>query len=132
MNISKEARITVRVNDELHHWVKLFAQRVNKSMSVLIIEYLESLQQGTEHQTDTDHQLIEEKTNQILYLRDILTEKDEQLARRDEQIDHLTQLLAMQSKTTAMLTEQLDTSRAMIEDMRRRKMPLLKRIFRWT
>lgn len=75
---------------------------------------------------------VEEKTNQILYLRDLLTEKDEQLARRDEQIDHLTQLLAMQSKTTAALTEQLDAHRALIEDMRRRKMPLLKRIFRWT
>jgi predicted site-specific integrase-resolvase len=44
----------------------------------------------------------------------------EQLARRDEQIDHLTQLLAMQTKTTAALTEQLDASRQMIEDMRRR------------
>jgi len=73
------------------------------------------------------------------HLRDQLQRADseiqhlrEQLARRDEQIDHLHQLLAMQTKTTAALTEQLDTSRALIEDMRRRKLPLLKRIFRWT
>lgn len=56
----------------------------------------------------------------------------EQLSRRDEQVDHLTQLLAMQSKTTAALTEQLSAHRALIEDMRRHKLPLLKRIFRWT
>jgi len=72
-----------------------------------------------------DARLIEHLTDEISHLR-------EQLARRDEQIDHLTQLLAMQSKTTAALIEQLDTSRAMIEDMRRRKLPLLKRVFRWT
>ena len=73
------------------------------------------------------------------HLRDLLQRADseikhlrEQLARRDEQIDHLTQLLAMQTKTTAALTEQLDAHRALIEDMRRRKLPLLKRVFRWT
>lgn len=38
-----------------------------------------------------------------------------ELARRDEQIDHLTQLLAMQTKTTAALTERLQAS----QDMRR-------------
>ena len=75
-------------------------------------------------------ELVEEKTNQILYLRDMLTEKDEQLTRRDEQIDHLTQLLAMQTKTTVALTEQLDAERALIEDLRRRKPSVWKRIFR--
>jgi excisionase family DNA binding protein len=65
---------------------------------------------------------LERADSEIAHLR-------EQLARRDEQIDHLTQLLAMQTKTTAALTEQLDTSRAMIEDMRRRK-PVWKRLFR--
>lgn len=127
MNISKEARITVRVNDELHHWVKLYAQRVNKSMSVLVIDYLESLRQGNElnpHAVQSESNLtaqLERADSEIAHLR-------EQLARRDEQIDHLTQLLALQSKTTATLTERLH----MIEDMRRRKLPLLKRIFRWT
>ncbi|MEK9138168.1 MAG: hypothetical protein AAB393_13665, partial [Bacteroidota bacterium] len=53
----------------------------------------------------------------------------EQLVRRDEQIDHLTQLLAMQPKTTAALTDQ---NQLLLEDSRRRKLPLLKRIFRWT
>jgi DNA-binding transcriptional MerR regulator len=80
---------------------------------------------GQSGQTVDQTPLIEQLRSEIDHLR-------EQLARRDEQIDHLTQLMAMQSKTTAALTEQLDTSRALIEDMRRRKIPLLRRIFRWT
>ncbi len=56
----------------------------------------------------------------------------DELSHKNEQIDHLHQLLAIQSKTTAALTEQLDAHRALIEDMRRRKIPLLKRIFRLT
>jgi septal ring factor EnvC (AmiA/AmiB activator) len=119
MNHSKEARLTVRVNDELHHWVKLFAQRVNKSMSVLVIDHLESLRQGNAPETDaveSESNLtaqLERADSEIQHLR-------EQLTRRDEQIDHLTQLLAMQTKTTAALTEQLDAERQMIEDLRHR------------
>jgi len=72
-----------------------------------------------------DARFYEHLASEIQHLR-------AQLVSRDEQIDHLTQLLAMQTKTTAALTEQLDASRQMIEDMRRRKLPLLKRLFRWT
>lgn len=61
------------------------------------------------------------------YVLDLL--RDE-LSHKNEQIDHLHQLLAIQSKTTAALTEQLDAHRALIEDMRRRKPPVWKRIFR--
>ena len=45
----------------------------------------------------------------------------EQLARRDEQIDHFQQIVAMSQKNIGALTEQLDDSRQMIEDMRQRK-----------
>ncbi len=54
-------------------------------------------------------------------LREQLTEKDNQLTRRDEQIDHLTQIVAMSQKNIGALTEQLDDSRQMIEDMRQRR-----------
>lgn len=127
MNDSKEARLTVRVNTDLHDWVKLYAQRVNKTMSTLVIDYLESLRQGNElnpHAVPNESHLkapLDRADSEIKHLRD-------QLVRRDEQIDHLTQLLAMQTKTTAALTERLH----MIEDMRRRKRSVWKRIFRWT
>ncbi len=52
----------------------------------------------------------------------------EQLIRRDKQIDHLTQVVAMSQKNIGALTEQLDGSRQMIEDMRSRSW--WKRIFR--
>jgi len=79
-----------------------------------------------------DRQAMEQLQSEIAHLRELLSRQDEQTTRRDEQIDHLTQLLAMQAKTTAALTEQLDAHRTLIEDLRRRKLPLLKRIFRWT
>lgn len=46
-----------------------------------------------------------------------------------EQVDHLTQIVAMSQKNVAMLTEQLDSSRQMISDMRQRSW--WKRAFRW-
>ena len=72
---------------------------------------------------------VEEKTNQLLYFQAMLTEKDEQLARRDEQIDHAHQLVAISQKSIQQLTDQ---NQLLLEDQRHRKMPLLKRIFRWT
>ena len=45
----------------------------------------------------------------------------EQLVRRDEQIDHFQQIVAMSQKNIGALTEQLDDSRQMIEDMRQRR-----------
>ena len=45
-----------------------------------------------------------------------------------EQIDHLTQVVAMSQKNIGALTEQLDDSRQMIEDMRFRSW--WQRIFR--
>ena len=45
----------------------------------------------------------------------------EQLTRRDEQIDHFQQIVAMSQKNIGALTEQLSDSRQMIEDMRQRR-----------
>ncbi|MCZ6676676.1 MAG: helix-turn-helix domain-containing protein [Candidatus Poribacteria bacterium] len=51
----------------------------------------------------------------------------DQLTEKDKQIDHLTQVVAMSQKNIGALTEQLDDSRQMIEDMRSRSW--WKRIF---
>lgn len=47
-------------------------------------------------------QLIQQLQSENAYLRD-------QLIHRDQQIDHLTQLLAVQTKNNTMLTEQMRT-----------------------
>jgi len=142
--MDKNTRFSIRISTDLYEWVKGYAQRMNTSVSALVKEYLESLRTTQESPPDmpvdaqTDVPLeradferqhlterVEEKTNQILYLRDLISEKD-------EQIDRFQQLLAMQSKNTAALTEQLETGRRMIEDQRRRKPSVWKRVFRWT
>ncbi|MCZ6676577.1 MAG: hypothetical protein O7E52_04930 [Candidatus Poribacteria bacterium] len=48
-----------------------------------------------------------------------LHEKDRQLQEKDKQISELHQLLALQSKTTAQLTDQLEAIKQ-LEDMRQR------------
>ena len=56
---------------------------------------------------------LQEKDARIAHL-------ESQLARHAQQIDHLTQVVAMSQKNIGALTEQLDDSRQMIEDMRSR------------
>ena len=70
------------------------------------------------------------------HLRDLLQRADseiqhlrEQLARRDEQIDHAHQLVAISQKSIQHLTEQ---NQLLLEDSRHRKLPVWKRVFRWT
>ena len=58
-------------------------------------------------------------------LRDEIKYLRVQLTRRDDQIDHLTQLLAIAQKNVSMLTERMQV----IEDMRHRR-PFWKRLFR--
>ena len=45
----------------------------------------------------------------------------EQLAEKDNQINHSQQIVAMSQKNIGALTEQLDDSRQMIKDMRQRR-----------
>lgn len=48
---------------------------------------------------------------------------------KNEQLSHAHQLVALSQKSIQQLTEQ---NQLLLEDQRHRKMPLLKRIFRWT
>ncbi len=79
--------------------------------------------------------LLKEKDARISDLQAQISEKDQQLLRRDEQtdsftrqIDHLTQLLAVQSKTAATLADQLDAIKQ-LEDLRKRP-SLWQKLFR--
>ncbi len=91
-------------------------------MSVLVTEYIESLQDGNPCvHTQAEHsseQLITQLTSENTHLRDQVTEKD-------KQIDHLQQLLAVSQKSIQQLTEQ---NQLLLHDTRKRTW--WKRIFR--
>lgn len=76
--------------------------------------------------------MVQQLQAENAHLRELIRQNSDQLARRDEQaaslteqIDHLTQLLAVQTKTNAALTDRLPV----IEDMHNRRRPLWRRIF---
>lgn len=153
MNSSSSPRFTVRMNPSLHEWFKTYASRMNTSMSELVIEYIGKLRHPKavlsdapyEHKHRTYEQeieradlerkhyieLAEEKTGEIHHLRAELTEKNRQIETLLQQLSHSQQLLAIQSKTTAALTEQ---NQLLLEDQRHRErnMSWFKRTFRWT
>ncbi|MCZ6676997.1 MAG: hypothetical protein O7E52_07080 [Candidatus Poribacteria bacterium] len=106
---SKESRIAVRIDAGLHNWVKMYAQRENKTMSILITEYLSALRQGKATEEPDNHlkAQIERADSEIRHLR--------------EQVSHLTQVVAMSQKNIGALTEQLLDSQQMISEMRQRK-----------
>lgn len=122
-----EAAKALKVSDKtIRRWIdtgRLTAEKVDRKWYVHV-----DLDNDLDVDPDTDLTDVQHLKAQLDRADSEIAHLREQLVRRDEQIDHLTQLLAMQTKTTAALTERLH----MIEDMRRRKMPLLKRIFRWT
>ncbi|MAE40149.1 MAG: hypothetical protein CML07_04385 [Psychrobacter sp.] len=60
-------------------------------------------------------ELVEEKTDQVKHLREQLTRRDDTIESLTREIDHLTQLLAVQTKTNASLTDRLQV----IDDWRR-------------
>ena len=80
---------------------------------------------GQNDQTPDKAALIGQLQAENAHLRDQLTEKDNQLIRRDEQTDHLQQLLAVSQKSIGQLTEQ---NQFLLEDPRRRTW--WKQIFR--
>jgi excisionase family DNA binding protein len=78
---------------------------------------------------NVDHPQVELLLSEIKHLREVLARRDHQNDSLTQQIDHLTQVVAMGQKNVATLTDQLETSRLMVEDLRQKK-PLWKRIFR--
>ena len=134
MESPKSTRFCIRINTKLYEWIKEYAQRMNTNASAVVKSYFDTLRAEDGHTLDEPLdarkqsaevqrlvELNEERANQIQHLRDQLTEKDNQLVRRDEQIDHFQQIVAMSQKNIGALTEQLSDSRQLIEDMRQRK-----------
>ena len=146
MDTQKEIRFTIRMDTELHRWLKQFALGTNTNMSQLVIEYVENLrnpklvaepepsEQPCEH-TELEFQILSERLksneHEINRLYEQLTHKDAQLDSALQSLYQSQQLLAVQTKMSETLTDQLGTSQMMISDMRKRPSGL-KRVFRWT
>ncbi len=96
----------------IHRWIrdgKLSAKKIDRQWRVDVD--IETVKDNGK--SDLDAQLVEQLRSENAHIR-------EQLVRRDEQIDHFQQIVAMSQKNIGALTEQLDDSRQMIEDMRQR------------
>ena len=68
-----------------------------------------------------DDRLHEQLASENQLLRDQLNEKDQQIGSLIQQLDHSQQIAAFSQKNVTMLSEQLNDSRQMIEDMRQRQ-----------
>jgi len=97
--------------------------------------WVEHEEVGHEATHEGHHDLLHEKDERIADLQKQVYNLQEQLVRRDNQVesltekmDHLTQVVAMAQKNVATLTDQLDSSHLVIEDLRHRQ-PLWKRLF---
>ena len=64
---------------------------------------------------------LERADSEIQHLREQFPRRDGHIESLTQEIDHLTQVVAMSQKNIGALTEQLDDSRQMIEDMRQRR-----------
>ena len=114
MDTQKETRLIIRINPNLHQWFKAYAQRMHTTMSTLVIENVETLRNSQEAPSAMDEQAdeqmyvqqLERAYAEIQHLRDQLTRRDEQIHALQRSLDQAQQLLAIQTKTTAALTEQ--------------------------
>jgi septal ring factor EnvC (AmiA/AmiB activator) len=132
MDKPKESKLIVRLNAETHEWFKVYAQRINMTMSALIKGHIESLriEDSTEAvepssvktktkptQAEIEIAHLKQLQQQLIEQRDDLRQQialfDSQLARRDEQTESLTrsldqsqQLLAISQKSIQQLTAQ--------------------------
>ena len=144
MNTPQSTRFSIRINRNLYEWVKQYAQRMHTTASALVKDHLESLQHSQAEPPVTvptvdahaDAQLepadceiqrltemLAEKGSEIQRLHKQLESRDEQLESALRSLDHAQQLLAVQTKTNAALTDRLQA----IEDLRNR--PWWKRLF---
>ena len=118
----------------IRRWIKqgkLHAEKVDGRWLIEISETNDRTP-GQYDQLDDRTALIQQLQSEVEHLRsqlkEQLAEKDKQIDSHAQQNDHLTQIVAMSQKNIGALTEQLDDSRQMIEDMRSRSW--WKRIFR--
>ena len=114
--------ISLKVSEELHAQANQTANEASISLAKLVRVAIRAYcLNGNSTEQSGPNDLIDE-------MRVQLRVKDTQIESQAQQIDHLTQVVAMSQKNIGTLTEQLDTSRQMIEDMR--LSPWWRRIFR--
>ena len=115
-----EAAHALNVSDKtIRRWIdagKLSAEKVDRKWYVHV-----DLDVDLDTDLDTDPVDVQHLKAQLERADSEISHLREQFARRDEQIDHLSQVVAMSQKNIGALTEQLDDSRQMIEDMRQRR-----------
>lgn len=129
MSSTKMKVISTKVPPTIHEQLTAEAQTKGISLSEFLRHFLTEVYNGRPNglpeSTEIDQKSTEvDRTlslieNQIAEKDKQLTEKDKQLEEKDKQISELHQLLAIQSKTSAQLTEQLEAIKQ-LEDMRQR------------
>ena len=106
----KPKHISVRVTPALYDQIQAKAEASGEKVAEFVRNHLRQIC----HQTEATPQASPDSP-------DVVDALCHQLTAKDEQINHLTQVVAMSQKNIAALTEQLDDSRQMIEDMRQRR-----------
>jgi excisionase family DNA binding protein len=116
----------------VRQWIadgKLAAKRHGKSWQIdaesVIMHLPEDDSASERHGSAVPCRMCEQKQSEIEHLRAELAEKNRQIESLTQSLDHAQQLLAIQAKTNAALTDRLQV----IEDLRTRQ-PFWKRIFR--
>ena len=107
--------ISLKVSDELHGQANEKANEATMSLAELVRVAIRAycVDNTRIYQSDPNS-LVDE-------IRGQLRVKDTQIESQAQQIDHLTQVVAMSQKNIGALSEQLDSSRQMIEDLRNQK-----------
>jgi antitoxin component of RelBE/YafQ-DinJ toxin-antitoxin module len=106
-------QFNVRVPDDLYEQARVAAESRGITLSDFVRDCVSQACRKRDSSVDT-------------HVLDVLRSE---LDAKNEQIDHAHQLVAISQKSIQQLTEQ---NQLLLEDQRRRKLPLLKRIFRWT
>ena len=117
--------ISTRIDNTLHQQVQTYLDKHSVSMSdflrtaienMLLIEITDSAQPITNRT-----QALSVLESQLAAKDTIIEQLQSENAHLREQENHLTQVIAMSQKNIGALTEQLDDSRQLIEDMRQRR-----------
>jgi len=103
----KLKHISVRVTLALYDQIQAKAEASGEKVAEFVRNHLRQIC----HQAKATPQVSPDVTEALCL----------QLTAKDEQIDHTHQVVAMSQKNIGALTEQLDDSRQMIEDMRQRR-----------
>ena len=100
---ANQKSFTVRVGEEVYQNASDKAKDLNISLTELVRASVVQFCTQSESRVEPNSQLVQ------------------QLENKDQQIDQLHQLLGMQAKTNALLSEEISNSRKLIDDLTRPK-----------